>query len=397
MYPPLYAALRPARVLFLCNEESSVRSDVRLMRGLGVSDILFSDHPRKALALLEDEALHISRGELPAQQRLDLVVCDERIHGLPAAAFIHALAQHSALRIKPLLVLAASASAAAALRAAGIQVLERPYAEQALREAMQKAMSPLRQVLKEADTAKLDGAGQSPSGPGACGTAKSAGPEQKSGANSDKAPARPKGPLTTTDRYQSAMSLLKQSAFVEAAALFSQVLHSNEDHVGAALALAKCRQALGDDKGMQFFLLRAAAACLRTNEKERAEAIAAMLPVGMRDKIYMHEALARMEQGEYREAALGFLDAAKEAPGQPLHKVIARACLLSRAPDADMSRLCDAFGRLGYDSTARSLRRRLLAYEPYAAPEAASWLDRFPLLQDVVQVASHTALAWRQL
>lgn len=384
MYAPLYAALRPARVLFLCNGESSVRNDARLMRGLGVADIQFCDQPLKALALLEAEAARLGRGELPAGERLDLVVCDERVQGLPAAAFLHALARQSALRAKPVLILAASMGLAASLRGMGLQVLERPYAEQALREAMQKAMSPLRRVLRVEDTATLDGADALSENGGRASRPK-------------KPPQKKPSPLTTTDRYRQAMGLLKNDDFEKASALFAQVLERNEDHIGAALGMAKCRQAMDDAKGMQRYLLRAAAACLRTNDKERAEAIAAVLPVGMRDKIYMHEALARMEQGEYREAALGFMDAAKESPGQPLHRVIARACLLSSAPDKDMSKLCEAFNGLGHDSTARTLRRRLLDYEPYSASEASTWLDRFPLLRDAVSVASHTALAWRHL
>ncbi|MDL2216632.1 hypothetical protein LJB81_02720 [Desulfovibrio sp. OttesenSCG-928-M14] len=374
MYAPLPAALRPAKVLFLCNGEASVRNDVRLLRALGVNDIIFSEDPQKALALLEDEALRLGRGELSTRERLDLVVCDERIQGLPVAVFLHALAGRPALRIKPVLVLAASADLTESLSRAGVLSLARPYAEQDLRVAAQKAMSPMRRVLRQEDTVQLRGVTPLP----------------------EKArPAPAKTPLTTSDRYQQGLALLKEGDFENAGKAFAQVLTRNEDHVGAALGLAKTCQATNDIKGMQCYLLRAAAACLRNDERERAEAIAAMLPRGMRDKIFMHEAVVRMEQGEYREAALGFLDATKEAQSQPLHSVIARACLLSERPDQDMGRLCEAFAGLGHDRTARHLKRRLLDYEPYAASVAASWLDRFPLLRDIVGVASQTALAWR--
>lgn len=380
MYAPLHAAFRPAKVLFLCNGEASVRNDSRLLRALNVSDIHFCNEAQEALALLEAEALERSRGRLLAGQTLDLVLCDEDIKG-KAGSFVHAMAQRECLRSMPVLVLLSSSGQGRSLAGAGVTALERPYAELALSEALQKAMSPLRRVLNPVDTARLAGvAGQGKNAPAAALSAK-----------------KGKRPMTTSDCYEQGLSLLKNGDHTGAASTFAAVLARNEDHVGAALGLAKARRGLDDASGMRRALLRAAAACLRAGDSERAESIAALLPLGVRDKIYMHEALARMEENDYRAAALGFLDAARESPGTALHRVIARACLLSANPDQNMRRLCAAYEGLGQDATANVLRRRLLNYTPYDAPEDSSWLDRFPLLRDALHVASHTALAWRRL
>ncbi|MDL2279880.1 hypothetical protein LJC15_04370 [Desulfovibrio sp. OttesenSCG-928-G11] len=380
MYAPLHAAFRPARILFLCNGESSVRNDARLLRALNVSDIHFCNDPQKALALLEEEALERSRGRLSTGQTLDLVLCDEDIKG-KVGTFVHAMAQRECLRSVPVLVLLSGAARASTLAGAGVTALERPYAELALSEALQKAMSPLRRVLSPVDTACL---------------AECAG-QLKTASAAASSPKKRKRPMTTSDCYEEGLTLLKNGDHAGAASAFAAVLARNEDHVGAALGLAKSCRGLDDADGMRRALLRAAAACLRAGDRERALSIAALLPLGVRDKIYMHEALARMEEDDYRAAALGFLDAARESPGTPLHRVVARACLLSANPDQNMRRLCAAYDGLGQGATANVLRRRLLDYDPYDAPASASWLDRFPLLRDAVNVASHTALAWRHL
>jgi hypothetical protein len=193
------------------------------------------------------------------------------------------------------------------------------------------------------------------------------------------------------------MNHLKKREYQKASQTFERVLDRSEDHVGAALGLAKARQAQGEATAMTAALLRAAAACLRKGDRERATAIASMLPKGMRDKVFVHEALSRMEQGAYRQAALSFLDARAEHPDTPLHRIISRACLMIEKPDQGMARLCDALEGLGHDVAAKNLRRRLLAYTPHEAENRPNWLDDYPLLRDVVSVASHTALAWRQI
>lgn len=381
MYAPLSAALRPVKVLFLSKNESAVRSDVRALKGLGVGTFIYAAGQEELLAFLEQEDKEKRSGLKGAKDMVDVVLCEDTLHGAPVSVCLYALAQRPALRVKPLLVLAACPQRAAALRKAGVEVLERPYAEQDLRHALQKAMSPLRRLLSPRsfeEAAKSDGLVL---------------------AVTKKQPARPArpGPMTTGDLFNSGMARLKKQEYDGAAKAFEQVLERREDHVGAALGLAKARQGLGDAPGLQRALLRAAAACLRKDDKERATAIAAMLPKGMRDKIFMHEALSRMDEGAYRQAALSFLDARTEQPDTPLHRIIARACLMTAKPEQGMARLCDALDGLGHGLTAKTLRRRLLAYAPYQAQEAPSWLDNYPLLRDVVSVASHTALAWRQL
>ena len=383
MYAPLPSALKPARVLFLSRSEGSVRTDMKTLRSLGVANCAHESLSAKAVTVLREE-LTRRREELgpeaaPANP-VDLVICDERLADGPASALLYELSKIPELNAQPVLVIASSSDSASALRAAGVYVLQRPYTPEELRRMMQKAMSPLRRRLSEAAFAKAA--------------------EHKRLSIGPKAPATPKapapGPATTSDLYQKGLDAMKAGQVRRAEQAFVQVLERQEDHVGAALGLARICRARDDVKAMRGWLVRAAAASMRLGDRQRAAAIAAILPESMRANIFAHEAATHIEQGEYRPAALSFLDAGKERPEIPMHRQIARICLLTPKPEESMNRLCGAFDGLGHKTTAAFLRRRLLDYDPYAARGRPSWLDKYPLLKEAVSVAAYTAWAWKQ-
>ena len=101
-----------------------------------------------------------------------------------------------------------------------------------------------------------------------------------------------------------------------------------------------------------------------------------------------------MAQGLYRQACRSFQEAAARR-GEPLHALIARACAFFVFLRRRMEILCDAFEARGQGGTAKALRMRLLHEIRLPAPPRSSWLNRFPILQEIVCVAGWTAQAWR--
>lgn len=202
--------------------------------------------------------------------------------------------------------------------------------------------------------------------------------------------------MTTGDWYRKGLDALKSGRPRSAESAFLQVLKRQEDHIDAALGLARICRARDDAKGMRQWFVRAAAAGRRQGDMTRAEAISAMLPEEVRRNIFAHEAAAHIESGAYRLAALSFLDAGKARPEIPLYRQIARICLLTPKPDVNMDLLCGAFDELGRKATSSFLRRRLLQYTPCHAHPKPSWLDKYPLLQETVSVAAYAACAWKE-
>lgn len=367
------AAAVPQRALILARREGAVRADLAAMRGIGLHSFHLITDAGEALGYLKERCGGLPGVKAP-DKTPDVIICDENFGGAPVAVFLHALASDPALRGLPLLLLASSEEGAANLAALGVHTLARPYTPDALQAVLRKAMSPLRPLLR---------------------------PESFAPALQDQ--ARPKvrkkrkteKVMTTSDWFALGMAWLRTKQNAKARKAFLMVLKRSEDHVGAALGLARINRAEGDVQAMRRYLLRAAAACLRRGDKAYAASIAALLPPGMRDKIFMHEALGRMEEGAYREAALSFLDAGREE-AKSLHGIISRACLLTPKPEEGMHKLCEAFEGLGRADTALVLRKRLLSYRPYSVARRSSWLDRFPRLKEVVCVASYTARAWKE-
>ena len=391
MYAPLPAAVKPVRILFLSREESSVRMDVKSFRALGTTDITHLRDAVSAIAFLQKErkrCLFVEKttGKRPQANIVDLVVCDELLQDGPASVFLYALAREEGMRSQPVLVLASSAASAKALRAADVYVLERPYSSDDLDRMAQKAMSPMRRLLRGEAFEQAEKKRSLPIRP----KEKSVPLATDSGASAQKARV-----LTVSDWYNKGMGHFRVDELREAEQAFLTVLHKQEEHVEAMLGLARVYRAQENAKKAMHCLVRAAACCLRGGERERAEAIAGQLPERMRNDIYLHEAVAGMEDGRYRSAALSLLDASRDGEGRPLHTVVARACLLTEQPDASMENVCDAFERMDHKATAVTLRRRLLTYQPFKEREPSSWLDRFPLLKEAVCVASYTAWAWK--
>lgn len=179
---------------------------------------------------------------------------------------------------------------------------------------------------------------------------------------------------------------------------FLQVLDHQRNHVGAALFLARICRARNETDSAHNWLVRAAAACLRLEDKVMGKAVTAMLPTRMPENIFVREAVIHMELGAYRMAARSFLDARRERQDIPLHRHISRACQFTSQPEENMRRLCAAIEGLGKKTTADFLRLRLLDYPSHVMRQGKpSWLDRYPRLKEAVGIATHTTRAWMQV
>ena len=367
----------PARLLFLCKSESAVRMDTKSLRSLGIAKISYTSNISGALKYLARKANSVgNQTTLPAPA--DIIVCDEQLADAPASVFLYTLTGRPDLNRMPVLVIASEAKSAKLYRTAGVCVLERPYTPSQLGIALKKAIS----LSRPLDAALFEEAGRN----GLCLQARKR-PAKKTAAR----------PVTTTDLYKQGMELLKRHEYEAAREMFQKVLARQEDHLEACLALARAYQGENNTQGVRHSLVRAAAVCLRNKDTNRASHIASMLPAGMRENIFAQEALVRMLSGEHRAAALSFLEAGRQKPDQPLHSMIARACLLTTRPEAYMSQICEALEGLGYKPTANELRHRLLEYPEFRGTAArSSWLDRYPRLKEIVSVASYTAWAWKQ-
>lgn len=366
------------RALFLARSESSVRTDSKVLRSLGLSAITHMQESEQALALLEKQSAVAGAKEVENIKPVDIVLCDEHSSDAPASVFLYRLAKHEQLRAQPVLVLTASPKSSRALRSAGVYVLERPYTPTELARMLIKAMSSSRRILHSDAFEKA---------------------AENKNLTLTKTP-RPKpssvAPLTTTsDWYGKGLAALQNNQLHEAEHAFTRVLDRQEDHIDASLGLARVYRLQGDANSSCRFLLRAAAASLRQGDKMRSVQIASLLPAVMRSSIFLHEALARLQEGEFKAAALGFLDADKDGAEMPLHHLISRACLRTEEPEESMRKLCNAFTSMGYVVTAGKLRQRLLAYPEFTPREPHSWLDAYPKLKEAVNVVSYAAWAWK--
>lgn len=359
----------PERILFLSRGESSVRMDTALLHTLGIARVAHMDDPHKAVSALE-QVLERAREDASVPTP-DLILCDTLVGGESSMVFLHLAAQHPTLCRLPYLLFSGSPPQTAVMQGTGLVVLERPFTQAQLRESLLAATAPERLPLR-----------------------KDLLPTRREAAR----PAKKTPPVvTTSDMYAQAIRLWQLRDFAGAEQLLLRVLARQEDHIEACLGLASLHRTRGNEAAARQYTLRAATASLRRNRPEQSAYIAETLPETIRaGNLFAHEALCRLETGEYRAAAHGFLEAAAHQPGQPLHGIMARTCQFTTNPEASLGKICDALDTMGQATTASNLRYRLLSSHGTARQDPPhSWLDNFPLLKEVVSVASYTARAWR--
>lgn len=378
MFTTSDTTIAPANVLILSQGESSVRIETSTLRTLGISAISHCCSSAGALAFLDSlfTAPATLAENTTKKTLLDLIICDERFDNRLIFNFLLTIARNPLYANIPLLIVAGSNATLEAAKHCSISVIARPYTQKGLHNAITKALSLSCSPLT---IAKLTTYCQ--------GTKKTVKP-----ATSPRG-----GILTTSDVMKRGHSRMHQRKYDEAEQEFLEVLRRQEDHLEANLALAKIYRARGNAPATNNFLLHAAATCHRKKEFKQAAAIRALLPEKMRHGgVFQQEALASLRIGDYKNAALGFLEHYAENPEQPLYAVIARACQMTRTPQECLTIICATYDQMGKKELAENLRRRLLADHGSAIPSPRSWLDKFPRLRDIVNVASYTAWIWKQ-
>lgn len=346
-------------VLFLAAKESSVRTDARILRDLGVRRMTFAPTAHQAMLLLRAE-----------DSSFDFILCDSSPGRSELMAFLRSLAKDPQLAGKPLLTLTSEGALTATLSGAGVPVLERPYAAGQLEKALARRQShaPLME----------DALPAAPPPP--------------------RARVRAVRAVTVSDWFAAGMEHMGKGRYSEAERAMREVIRRRSEHMEAHVVLARIRYAQGDKTGMHRLLLRAAVLARREGNVEKASAIIALLPSRWREgNLFMHEAMVSLEEKMYQDAAKAFLDLWESSPGQPLLGVLARACQFTEDPEGSLAALSSAFDRLGLHATATRVRARFLRHSQAVAADGRSgWLDRFPRLKEMAGVASYAAWAWRQ-
>ncbi len=366
----------PERIIFLARNESSVRTDTATLRALGVNSIVFVTDAAKAvaaLAELQKRRPHLANAILP-----NLIVCDEYVGNTHIFNFLHSLGQHGALQCLPILVLASAPQTVTALQSIGIAALIRPYTQETLTKSIAQANAAFAQEVQWQALASLKKKLHSPA----------------SGATK----RQPTAMLTTSDWCNKGIKHYQQGELSLAAQAFKAAIARQEDHVDANLGLACIYNKQNNTEKMNYRLLIAAAGATRQGLHAKAEAIMEKLPQKYQHGcIFTHEATQHLQTEEYQSAALSFLDAARTQKETPLHSIIARSSHFTPNPEQTLRELCVAYERMGHTTTAKGLRKRLLNGTVNTLQQpTASWLDNFPIVRDVLHVASFTAHAWKQ-
>ena len=399
MQAPRRSALIPAKVLLVSDGEQNMAVEVHALNGIGTKSLFHAATTGEAFVFVQKKARQHTGNPVglladsqarPKTRPLDILVCDELLGDRSIAFFLHSMALAPETRDLPVLVIARSDASAKKLAGCGLSVLARPYSQKDLAEAVAKAMSPMRQPL-------------SPTRLGAFCRAETKKPTK----NHWRSLKTIQNSLSLVD---AGVQRMQAKDYKGAERIFMEVLRNDEDCVEACLNMARIARHRGDDAALTQYLVRAATECQIHRRLRHAEAIRALLPKKvLQQGIFLAEACRQMEKRNFQKAALNFLEHCKEHSNMPLHAVVARAAQLTNAPAEHLARLCSAYTDLGFEAVSRKLSARLLSEDPKVqrcegdlrfsgkqyAEESESWLDSFPLLRDVVDVACYTAKLWK--
>ncbi|MDR3073749.1 MAG: hypothetical protein LBV01_03350 [Deltaproteobacteria bacterium] len=388
--------MMPVNALLLAEDESCLALDRKVFRRFGLAQSLFFSSGRKAL----DHLVHLDRlsaeANAIAAQAVNgpalappagMILCNERLGDMTGLQFLARLRSLPALAHIPAILLVGngqSPTAIAARASNSCAVLARPYtpdqAEHALRTAaLPEALhAPL--VLPPSFSDRF--------GSGRETAAKSAPLLRR--------PAAPQPQNHGERALQEGLAALKRGDTARAESLLHGSYKADPGRVETCLALSRLYAALHKEREELMWLCRAAVLCLKRGEKTRALALIGRLPRGRAGQTpLLAEAGLVLQDGEAKAAALSFLEAHRLDPSQPLHALIGRTCMFTPAPEEHMRELVRALAEAGHDATAGKLHWRLLQPAKVEEEEHSGFLDRFPLLNDIVSVAAYTFKAWR--
>ena len=378
--------------ILLAEDESCLALDRKVLRRLGVSQSRFFSSGRKALDCLQLAANAISAGILNGPDitsgSVDILICNERLSDMTGMRFLSHVRSLPGMERIPILFLVSNAESPVALAAKATQscsLLARPYTQDQAATALRTA------TLPEARHAPL---ALPPSFTDRFGPKREL--QEKNVPILKRPPARPSGLPGKTALYEG-LAALQRGDFATAESLLHGSYQADPDHVETSLALSKLYNVLYKEKEEMVWLCRAGVLCFKRGDKVRAGNIFSRLPRGRTGQApLLAEAGLALQEGEAKAAALAFLEAHRLDPSQPLHTLIGRTCMFTPAPEEHMCDLVRALSRAGHDATASKLQWRLLPPAKEEEENHSGVLDRFPLLQDIVSVATHTFKTWRR-
>lgn len=382
---------RPFNAFFLAEDEQALALDRKVLRRLGVTQALFFASGGKALLHLKD-TLAVSaaaNGDIrPAAAPLEMIICSERLadmNGLQFLAHIRSLAGYRDIPAVLLVSNAQSPLAVAARATNSCAVLARPYSPDQAEEMLYAATLP-----------------ESRRTPMALPPSFAARPETARAARKDNAPllrrdVKPAIPDTPGEKaLHEGLKALRRGDTLAADRLLHGSYEADPGRIETCLALSRLYAVKENAREELAWLCRAGALCLKRGETARARGVFDRLPRGKDGQgPLLAEAGLILQAGEVKAAALTFLEAHRLDPAQPLHTLIGRTCMFTPAPEEHMLGLIKALAANGHGATATSLHRRLFQPPREAEEETHSFLARFPMLHDIVCVASHTFKAWR--
>lgn len=358
-----------------------------VFRRLGVSRVQRLHSGRDALALLA-----ASSGTTGSQGALrpGLIVCEERLEDMNGIEFLCQLRSLPDLAGMPVVFLSGSDGplTRGAENSGSCAVLRRPYTRDDVNRAFAAAFAPacLRAPLPLPEML-IPREGLMP---------KPARPVQP---DQSLQPGRPvhTGAPHERDLFQAGFAALREGDVERARALLTRCHAWDATHAEACLALARLFAGENNQEEAVSWLARAGIALYRRGDSRKASEVLSRLPGGERGVNTLLTEIARiLRDEEYLVAARLFIEARRITPQTPLHSMVGRCCLFTPAPQKTLHGICAALERLGHDSTAARLRLRLEAPDYETPPRRENFLERFPLLYDIVSVASFTYGAWKR-
>ena len=378
--------------ILLAEDESCLALDRKVLRRLGVTQTRFFSSGRKALDCLQLAANAISAGIVNGPDitsgSVDILICNERLGDMTGMRFLSHVRSLPGMERIPVLFLVSNAESPVALAAKATQscsLLARPYTQDQAATALRTA------TLPEARHAPLT---LPPSFTDRFGPRRD--PQEQNTPILKRAPARSSG-LPGEAALREGLAALQRGDLVSAENLLYGSYQTDPSRVETSLALCKLYSTLHKEKEEMLWLCRAGVLCFKRGDKIRAGNILSRLPRGRVGQTpLLAEAGLVLQEGESRAAALAFLEAHRLDPSQPLHVLIGRTCMFTPAPEEHMCDLVRALSRAGHDATASRLQWRLLPPAKAEEENHSGFLDRFPLLQDIVSVAAFTFKTWRR-
>ena len=384
--------------LLLAEDESCLALDRKVLRRLGVTQTQFFAAGRKALdhlqALASATAVHAANGPdmtSGSPGMVDMLICNERLADMTGMRFLSHIRSMPGMADIPVLFLVSNGESTVALAARATNscaVLARPYtvdqAETALTLASRPEARHAPLVLPPSFIDRF--------GPKA---------EQRGAAQDENSPllrrSTPKPPQVPGEAaLREGLAALQRGDAVAADRLLHGSYQADPGNIEACLALSKLYAFLHKEKEELIWVCKAGVLCLKRGDKVRAGNLFSRLPRGKagQDPLLAEAGLV-LQEGEAKAAALSFLEAHRLDPSKPLHALIGRTCMFTPAPEEHMRGLVQALSRAGHDATAGKLHQRLLQPPKEGEESSYSFLDNFPLLHDIVSIATYTFKTWR--